>query len=102
MVEKPTLFPRTFFDVILLVQKFTLFPRTFLNVILMVKNPRCLHVLFSTKFDGQKFDVVLVKLQANENIRGGFPLLLTLKSLLLQECSPSTFQLNLLGVAQFR
>ena len=58
------LFPRTFFDVILMVEKHTLFARTFSEEISMGKN--------STSF--------LVKMQVNENIRGGFPLLVTLKS----------------------
>ena len=47
-----------------MVEKSTLFARTFFDEILTDKN--------STSFT--------VKLQANENIRGGFPLLVTLKS----------------------
>ena len=71
MVEKSTLFPHTFFDVISMVEKSTSFPRTFLDVIslveistvflltffdviLMLKNPVCLQVLFSTKFQWAK------------------------------------------------
>ena len=42
---------------------------------------------FLQNLDGQKFDVVFSKLEANENIRGGFLLLVTLKSWLLQDCS---------------
>ena len=60
-------FPITFFDVILVVVKSTLFARTFFNEISLDKN--------SASF--------LVKLQANENIRGDFTLLVTLKSWLL-------------------
>ena len=36
-----------FFDVISLVKKSTSFPRTFFDVISMVENLRCIHVLFS-------------------------------------------------------
>ena len=57
------LFPLTFFDVILMVEKSTLFTRIFADEFWMGKN--------STSF--------LVKLQANENICRGFPLLVTLK-----------------------
>ena len=62
MVEKDTFFPRTFFDVLSIVEKSTLFERTFFKEVLTGKN--------STSF--------LVKLQANEISRGGFPLLVTL------------------------
>ena len=44
---------------------------------------------------------IFSKLQVNENIRGGFPLLQTLKSRLLQDCSSETFQVNLPDVAQW-
>ena len=57
------LFPLTFFDVILMVEKSTLSCRTF----------------FRRNFYKQKFDVAFGKLQANENIRGGFPMLVILK-----------------------
>ena len=43
---------------------------------------------FQRNFDGQKFDVVFGKLRTNENIRGGFPLFVTLKRWLLQYCFP--------------
>ena len=90
MIEKCTSFPRTFFDVILLVEKSILFPRTFIGVISLFEKStlfphtffRCnlsgrnIHVLFTNfflrNFDGQKNDIVFGKLQANENIRGGF------------------------------
>ena len=72
IVEISSFFPRPFFDLILMVQKFTLFALTFFDEILMGKN--------STSF--------LVKLQANENIWGGFLLLVTLKRSVLQDCSP--------------
>ena len=39
-----------------------------------------------------------LQLQANENIQGGFPWLVTLISWLLQHCSPSTFQVNFPGL----
>ena len=75
-----------------------MFPRTFFAVISWSKYPRFFHVaLFdvismfekSTLFQLTFFDEIsigknsmsfLVKLQANENIRGGFSLLITLKS----------------------
>ena len=66
------LFPLTFFNVILTVEKSTLFTRTFFDEISTGKNLRSF----------------LVKLQANENIRGGLPLLATLKNWLLLDCSP--------------
>ena len=72
MVEKSTLFPCTFFDAISLVEKSTLFAGTFFDKILRGKN--------LTSF--------FLKLQANENIRGGFPLLVTLKNWFLQDFSP--------------
>ena len=40
LIEKSTLFPRTFFDVIPIVKKSTLFPRTFLDVISLVEKSR--------------------------------------------------------------
>ena len=42
---------------------------------------------FRRNFDGLKFDIVFGKLQANENIRKGFPLFVTLNSRLLQDFS---------------
>ena len=44
---------------------------------------------------------IFSKFQANENIRGHFPLLVILKSWLLQDCSPSSFQVKFSGVAHF-
>ena len=64
LVETSMLFPYTFFDVILMVKKSTLFARTFIDEISMSKNLTSLLVMF----------------QVNENIRGGFPLLVTLKN----------------------
>ena len=99
LIEKCTLFPRTFFGVISLVEKFALFPRTSLAVISLFEISTFFPVyLFRCNFDGRKIHVVstylfrcnfngpkihkilmgksstsfLVKLQANENIRGGF------------------------------
>ena len=43
----------------------------------------------------------LVKMKVNENIQGGLTLFVTLKSWLLEDCSPQTFQGKLPGVAQF-
>ena len=71
MIEKSMMFPRTFVDIISLAEKSKLILLTFFNVILIDKN--------STTF--------LVKLQANENLWGCLPLLLTLKSWFLQCCS---------------
>ena len=84
LVEISTFFPRTFFDVISLVDKSTLFHFTFFNVILLVE----LSTLFASTFSDEilmngNSTSSLVKLQANENIRGGLPLLVTLKSWLL-------------------
>ena len=69
IVEKSTLLPLTFFILILMVEKSTLFARTFTDKISMGKN----------------LTSILVQLQPNGNIRG-FPLLVTLKSWLLQDC----------------
>ena len=52
LVEKPTLFQRTLFDVISIVEKSKLFPRTFISVILLVENS----ALFPRTF----FDVILI------------------------------------------
>ena len=41
---------------------------------------------------------LICKLQADENIRRGFPELITLMSWLVQHCSPSTFQINFPGL----
>ena len=45
------------------------------------------YYFFRRNFNGQKFDFVFGKLWANENIREGFPLLVTLKSWPLRDCS---------------
>ena len=74
LIEKSTLFPLTFFDVILMIWKSTLFARTFFDEISMRK----------------KSMSCLVKLQTL-NIWKGFPLLVTLKSWCLEDCSPQTF-----------
>ena len=51
---------------------------------------RNIHVVFTyfflRNFDGQKFNIVSGKLEANENIRGGFPVFVTLNSWLLHDC----------------
>ena len=98
LTEKLTSFPRTFFDLISMVKQSTLFPRTFYDVISMVEKSTSFSLVFfdailmvekSTLFPRTFFDEILtgrnltsflVKLQANENIQGGFPLLVTLKS----------------------
>ena len=49
-----------------------LFTRTFLDEISMGKNSKS----------------YLVKLEANEKIRGGFPLLVTLENSIFHDCSP--------------
>ena len=94
MIEKPTLFPRNFCDVISMVEKSTLFPFTFFDVVSMVEKSTVL-LIFWLNFDCRKihfvcayffrqnfdeFYVIFGKLWANENIRGIFPLLVTLKS----------------------
>ena len=89
MVQKSKLFPRIFFGVIFLVEISTLFPRIFFNVILMVEKSTLFSRSFLDEFlTGRNLTLLLVRLQANENIRGGFPLLVTLKSWLLQDFSP--------------
>ena len=83
------------------------------------KYPCCFHVLFWGNFTGQKIHVaytyffsweipmdkkstsLLVNLQANENISGDFPLLVTLISWLFTRLFSWTFQVNFPGVAQF-
>ena len=98
LIEKFTSFPRTFFDVMSMVEKSKLLSRTFIDVISLVKKNSCVSTyFFRCNFDGRKIHVVLydffdetstrknstpllVKLQANENIRGRFPLLVTLKN----------------------
>ena len=76
MVEKSTLFPQTFFDVISLVKKSMLFSLTLFHVILMVEKT----TLFACIFFDEISTLFLVKLQANENNRRSFPLLVTLKN----------------------
>ena len=81
MVKKSTLFPRTFFDVISMVEKSMLFPLTFFNVILMVEKSTLFTRTFFNEISKDKNSTsFLTKFQANENIRGGFPLLVTLKN----------------------
>ena len=69
MVEKSTLFPRTFFGVNFLVKKANLFPLTFFDIILMVEKYTLFVRTFLTKFGWVKIRRKL------ENIQGGFPLL---------------------------
>ena len=80
LVEKSTLLPRTFFDVISLVEKSSLLTLTFSDVILMVEKSTLFARTFYDKISMSKNST----LQANKNIRRGFPLLVTLKSCLLQ------------------
>ena len=67
MVKKPMLFPRTFFDVISLIERSTLFPRTFFDVISMTDKstlfPRTFVDLISmveksSLFPGTFFDII--------------------------------------------
>ena len=102
LIEKSTSFPRLFFYVILMIEKSTLFP----HFCRCNFDGRKIHLastyFFWRNFDGwiihfvcmyffrQNFDefgVIVGKLYANENVWGGFPLLVTLKSRLLQDCS---------------
>ena len=73
-----------FFDVILMVEKSTLFPLTFIGVILMVE----ICTLFLRNFNGQRFDIVFGKWQANENIREGFSCIYNFKQLTFSSKSP--------------
>ena len=69
MVEQPTLFRRTFFDVISLVKKLMLFSLTLFHVILMVEEPTLFaRTFFDEISTGKNSTLLLVKLQANENI----------------------------------
>ena len=93
--RKSTLFPRTFVDVILMVKKSTYLLRAFFDVISFIEIPSLSTYFCRRNFDGliihfvctyffrrnfDEFDVVVGKLLANENIRGGFLLSVTLKS----------------------
>ena len=81
MVEKSTWFPKIFFDVISIVEKSTLFPLTFFDVILMVEKSTLFTRTFLDEISmGKNSTSLLVKLLANENIGGGFPLLVTLNN----------------------
>ena len=73
-----------FFDVLLMVEKSTLFPLTFIGVISMVE----ICTLFLRNFDGQRFDIVFGKWQANENIREGFSCIYNFKQLTFSSKSP--------------
>ena len=93
LVEKSTLLPRTSFRVFSLVEKSTSFTLTFFNVILMVENSTVFTRTFFEEISrGKNLTSFLVKLQANENLRGGFLLLGTLKNWLLQDCSLRLFK----------
>ena len=102
MAEKSMLFPRTLFDVISLVETSTLFRRTFFDIILMVEKS----VLFPRTF----FDVILmcknsisflVSCKLMKTFEKVFPAIVILSSQLLQDCSLYIFQVNLPVVAQF-
>ena len=80
--EKTPSFPRTFFDLIFMVEKSTLFRYTFF---LCNFNDRKISTLYACAFFdyisvGKNSTAFWVKLQDNQNIREGFPLLITLKS----------------------
>ena len=100
LIKKYTSFPRTFFGVISMVQKSTLFSLNFFDVTLMIEKSTLIARTFFDEISiARNPTSFLVKLQANENVWTGFPLLVTLKNWLLQNFSPSTFQVNLPGVA---
>ena len=81
LVEVSTFFPRTFFDVISLVEKSTFFPLIFFDLILRIHKSKLFARTFFHEISMSKSSTsYLVKLRANENIRGGFPLLVTLKN----------------------
>ena len=60
MVEKSTLFPSIFFDVISMFEKSTFFPHTFFDVIFMVKKSPCNHILFVCNFSCQNIHGVSI------------------------------------------
>ena len=100
LIEKYTSFPRTFFGVISMVQKSTLFSLNFFDVTLIFEKSTLIARTFFDEISiARNPTSFLVKLQANEKVWAGFPLLVTLKNWLLQNFSPSTFQVNLPGVA---
>ena len=83
LVETSTLFSSTFFDVISMVEKSTLFSLTFLNVILMVE--KC--TLFARTFcdeiwTGRNLTSFLVKLQANKKHSRRFSFVSNFKKLI--------------------
>ena len=82
MTEKTTLFPRSSFVLISLVEWSKLLPRTFFDVVSLVKNSTCTY-FFDEILTGRNRTSFLVKLQANENIQGGFPVLVALNDWLL-------------------
>ena len=81
MVKKSNLFPRTFINVISLVQISTFFPRTFFNAVSMVEKSSLFACIFFDEISmARNSTSLLIKLQVNENVKVGFPLLVTLKS----------------------
>ena len=75
------MFPHTFFDLISLVEKSALFPLTFFGVIVMVEKSTLFARIFFDEISMDKNSTwLLFKLQAYENIRGDFALLVILKS----------------------
>ena len=95
----------------------TSFPRTFSIWFRWSKNPRCFTYFYQCNFDGRNmhvvftfFDVILmgkdltsllVSCKLIKTFEKVIPVLVTLNSWFLQDCSLQIFQVNLAGVTQF-
>ena len=78
LIKKYTSFPRTFFGVISMVQKSTLFSLDFFDVTLMIEKSTLIARTFFDEISiARNPTSFLVKLQANEKVWAGFPLLVT-------------------------
>ena len=89
MVEKSALFPRTFIGVISLVEKSTLFPRTFFDVICLVEICTLfLLTFFDVILMGKNSTSFLVSYKLMKTSEKVFPVIVTLNSWFLQDCSP--------------
>ena len=87
MVEKSTLFPRTFIGVISLVGKSMLFPRTLVDVICLVEICTLfLLIFFDVILMGKNSTSFLVSCQLIKTFEKVFPVFVILNSSLLQDC----------------
>ena len=87
LIEKSTLFPRTFFDVISMVVKSTLFPLTSFDVIWLVEISKLfLLTFFDVILMGKNSTLLLVSCKLMKTFEKVFPVFVTLNSWLLQDC----------------